>query len=69
MRIFKIAQTAYEIERLHDKLKDALEHLNRNNIGKAKKAIKDSIKDVEEIRPHIKNKPGMEWRLKRFRKK
>jgi len=56
MKIYRIATLADDMEKAYDGLKEALEHLDRNNIGKTKTAIKKVIKKLEDIRPHLKYK-------------
>lgn len=59
MKIFKIATENIGSSRMADiyeGLKKAIEHLSRGNTGKAKNEIKDAIKGLEEIRPHLKYK-------------
>lgn len=57
MKIYRIiAALADDMEKVYDGLKDALEELDSNNIGKTKNAIKKAIKKLEEIRPHLKYK-------------
>jgi len=56
MRIKKIAVNANDHEKLYKHMKQALKHLNRNYIGKTKIEIKEAIKTLERLRPHLKNK-------------
>lgn len=56
MKIYRIAVLADDMEKVYDGLKNALEQLEKNNIGKTKTAIKKAIKGLEEIRPHLKYK-------------
>jgi len=56
MRIYRIAALADDMEKAYDGLKESLEHLDRNNIGKTKTSIKKVIKKLEDIRPHLKYK-------------
>ena len=56
MKIYHTAVLADDMEKIYDGLKDALEQLNRNNIGKTKTEIKKAIKKMEEVRPHLKYK-------------
>jgi len=56
MRIIRIAINAGEYEDLYKHMKDALHYLNKNYIGKSKNEIKDAIKKLEKLRPHLKNK-------------
>lgn len=56
MKIYHIAVLSDDMEKVYDGLKEALEQLDRNNIGKTKTEIKKAIKKLEEIRPHLKYK-------------
>ena len=58
MRIVRIGTVvdAHDMESLYEHMKDALNNLGLNFIGKAKNNIRDSIKELEELRPHLKNK-------------
>jgi molecular chaperone GrpE (heat shock protein) len=56
MKIYRIAALADDMEKVYDGLKEALEDLNKNNIGKTKTHIKKILKKLEEIRPHLKYK-------------
>lgn len=59
MRIIKIStinSSSEDLEESYEKLKKALQHLNLNNIGQAKKEIKKSISLLEKVRPHLKYK-------------
>jgi len=56
MRITKIAVNAHDYEVLYGHMKKALEELNINHIGKTKIEIKNAIKKLERLRPHLKNK-------------
>ena len=56
MRIIRIASNAHEMESLYGHMKDAMKYLGMNFIGKAKNEIRDAIKELEELRPHLKNK-------------
>lgn len=56
MKIYHIAVLADDMEKVYDGLKEALEKLDRNNIGGTKNEIKKAIKKLEEIRPHLKYK-------------
>ena len=56
MKIYRIAVLADDMEKVYDGLKEALDQLGRNNIGKTKTEIKKAIKRLEEIRPHLKYK-------------
>ena len=56
MKIQKISYNATDIETIYDHLNKALEHLNRNYVGKTKIEIKRAIRKLEEIRPHLKVK-------------
>ena len=55
MKIIRIA-VASDLEAAYDGLKKALEHLNRNHIGKTKNEINKAIKSLERERPHLKHK-------------
>lgn len=56
MKIYRIAILADDMEKAYDGLKDALDYLGKNDIGKTKNEIKKVIKRLEEIRPHLKDK-------------
>jgi hypothetical protein len=56
LKINKIAYNAREIESLYDHVNGALRHLGRNFIGKAKIELRLAKKDLEKIRPHLKNR-------------
>ena len=56
MRIIRISANASDLEKIYDGLKKALQYLNQNYIGKTKNEIKKAIKDLEEVRPHLKYK-------------
>jgi len=56
MKIYHIAVLADDMEKVYDGLKEALEKLDKNNIGGTKTEIKKAIKKLEEIRPHLKYK-------------
>jgi len=56
MQIYRISVLADDMEKVYDGLKEALEQLDRNNIGKTKTEIKKAIKKMEDIRPHLKYK-------------
>ena len=58
MRIIRIATVvdAHDMESLYGHMKDAMKNLSLNFIGKAKNEIQDAIKELEELRPHLKNK-------------
>ena len=56
MRIIRIAALADDMEKVYDGLKEALEQLGRDNIGKTKIEIKKAIKKLEEMRPHLREK-------------
>ena len=56
MRIVRLAINAGEYEKLHEYMKESLEQLGLNNIGKAKNEIRNAIKKLEELRPDLKNK-------------
>jgi flagellin-specific chaperone FliS len=56
MKIYKLAVLSDDMEKVYDGLKEALEQLEKNNIGKSKTEIKKAIKKLEEIRPHLKYK-------------
>lgn len=59
MKIYKIAtdnEGSSRMADIYDGLKKSLEYLDRNNIGKAKTKIKEAIKGLEGVRPHLKYK-------------
>jgi flagellin-specific chaperone FliS len=56
MKIYQLAVLSDDMEKVYDGLKEALEQLDKNNIGKSKTEIKKAIKKLEEIRPHLKYK-------------
>ena len=56
MEIIKIALNARSYEELHEHMKKALGYLNMNYVGKTKIEIKQAIKTLERLRPHLKNK-------------
>jgi hypothetical protein len=58
MRIIRIATIvdAHDMESLYGHMKDALKNLGMNFIGKTKNDIRNAIKELEELRPHLKNK-------------
>lgn len=56
MKIERIAVNATDYETLYGHMNKALEHLNRNHIGKSKIEIRNAIKKLERLRPHLKNK-------------
>jgi hypothetical protein len=56
MRIFRIAVLADDIAEVYDGLKEALEELDRDHVGKVRNEIKKAIKGLEKIRPHLKDK-------------
>ena len=56
MRIKKIAVNANDYEILYGHMKKALKYLNTNYVGKTKIEIRDAIKKLERLRPHLKNK-------------
>jgi len=56
MKIYRIAVLADDMEKAYDGLKEALDYLGKNDIGKTKTEIKKVIKKLEDIRPHLKQK-------------
>jgi hypothetical protein len=56
LKITRIADNASEIETIYDGLKKALSYLNQNYVGKTKIEIRNAIKGLEEVRPHLKYK-------------
>lgn len=56
MKIYRIAVLADDMEKAYDGLKDALDYLGKNDIGKTKNEIKKVLKKLEQIRPHLKDK-------------
>lgn len=56
MKITRIAVNAHDYEALYGHMKKALVHLNRNYVGKTKIEIREAIKKLERLRPHLKNK-------------
>ena len=56
MKITKISVLADDLEDAYDGLKKALNHLNRNYVGKTKIEIKKALKKLERVRPHLKYK-------------
>ena len=56
MKIYRIAILADDMEKAYDDLKEALEQLSLDNIGKTRIEIKKAIKKLEEMRPHLKEK-------------
>lgn len=56
MRIYRIAVLADDIAEVYDGLKEALEELDRDHVGKVRNEIKKAIKGLEKIRPHLKDK-------------
>jgi hypothetical protein len=56
MKIYRTAVLADDMEKVYDGLKEALDNLDNNNIGKTKTQIKKALKKLEEIRPHLKYK-------------
>jgi molecular chaperone GrpE (heat shock protein) len=56
MKIYQLAVLSDDMEKVYDDLKEALEQLEKNNLGKSKTEIKKAIKKLEEIRPHLKYK-------------
>lgn len=56
MRIYRLAVLADDMEKVYDGLKEALDYLDQNSIGKTKNEIKKALKKLEEIRPHLKYK-------------
>ena len=64
MKILKIASLADDIADVYDSLKLALKYLEQNYIGKTKNEIKKAIKDLEEIRPHLKKKDQPPWSMR-----
>jgi len=56
MKIVKLSALANDLEAAYDGLKKALDHLNRNNVGKTKMEINKAIKKLERARPHLKVK-------------
>lgn len=54
MKIYKIAATAQDMERIYDGLKDVLEDLHKNNTVQAKNELKKLIRKLEEIKPSLK---------------
>ncbi len=44
------------MEKAYDGLKEALDYLGKNDIGKTKNEIKKALKKLEQIRPHLKDK-------------
>lgn len=55
MKIVKIAATANDYEVVYKHLRDALQHLSKNHIGKTKNEIKKAIGKLEKMRPDLKN--------------
>ena len=70
MKIIKLSNAAHDLEVVYDGLKEALKELNRNHIGKTKNEIKKAIKELEKIRPDLKNIEKMEayYKYKGWRK-
>ena len=56
MKIYRISALSTDIEGVYDELKEALAQLNLNHIGVAKNKIKNIIKKMEKIRPHLRDK-------------
>jgi len=56
MKIYRIAVLADDMEKAYDGLKEALDYLGKNDIGKTKNEIKKALKKLEQIRPHLKDK-------------
>ena len=56
MYIYRIAVLADDIAEVYDGLKEALEELDRDHVGKVRNEIKKAIKGLEKIRPHLKDK-------------
>ena len=54
MKIYRISGIAWEYDRLYDNLREALRAVNRSAPGRAKKELKEAIKRLERIRPHVK---------------
>jgi len=55
MKIVKISTNAHDYEVVYKHLKDALQHLDTNHIGKTKNEIKKAISKLEKMRPDLKN--------------
>ena len=56
MKITRISANATDLEKVYDGLKKALQYLNQNYVGKTKIEIRNAIKKMEEVRPHLKYK-------------
>jgi hypothetical protein len=56
VKIIKLSYNATDIEKVYDLLNSAMNNLNRNFVGKTKIDIKNAIKKMEKIRPHLKNR-------------
>ena len=56
MKITRLSGNARDLEVIYDRLKKALEYLNGNYIGKTKNEIKKALKELEDVRPHLKYK-------------
>jgi len=55
MKIVKISANANDYEVVYKHLKDAMDHLGRNHVGKTKNEIKKAISKLEMMRPDLKN--------------
>ena len=60
MRIVKLSATAHDYEVVYAGLKKAMEELKKNHVGKTKIEIKKAIKQLEKMRPDLKNIDKME---------
>jgi hypothetical protein len=56
MKIQKIAYNAHNIEKLYNHINKALKEISLDHIGKTKNELKSAKKELERIRPHLKNK-------------
>ena len=56
MKIYRIALLADDMEKVYDGLKDALDYLGQDFIGKTRNEIKKALKGLEKMRPHLKQK-------------
>lgn len=56
MKIYRISALANDMEKVYDGLKQALDYLDDDFVGKTKIEIKKAIKGLEKIRPHLKDK-------------
>ncbi len=56
MKIIHIAALADDMEKIYDGIKEAIDNLDKNNIGKTKTQLKKVLKKMEEVRPHLKYK-------------